>query len=88
MKRLDITKDAHGFLKGMQVKQFRQVGQKVLSLLADPEPNDSAPLRGFDYRRVDIGEFRIIYSFDDETVYVLAIGKRNDDEIYKKFGVK
>jgi mRNA interferase RelE/StbE len=88
MRRLDITKDAHGFLKDMQVKQFRQVGQKVLSLLADPKPNDAAPLKGFDYWRTDVGEYRIVYKFDDETVYVVLIAKRNDDEVYKKLGQK
>lgn len=88
MKRLDITKDAHGFLKEMQVKQFRQVGQKVLSLLADPTPNDAAPLKGYDYWRADVGEYRIVYKFDDETVYVILIAKRNDDEVYKKLGQK
>lgn len=88
MKRLDITKDAHGFLKDMQVKQFRQVGQKVLSLLADPKPNDAAPLKGYAYWRTDVGEYRIVYRFDDETVYVILIAKRNDNEVYKKLGQK
>jgi mRNA interferase RelE/StbE len=88
MKRLEITKDAHGFLKEMQVKQFRQVGQKVLSLLVDPKPNDAAPLRGYDYWRTDVGEYRIVYKFDDETVYIVLIAKRNDDEVYKKLGQK
>ena len=88
MKRLDITKDAYGFLKEMQVKPFRQVGQKVLSLLADPRPNDAAPLKGYEYWRTDVGEYRIVYKFDDETVYIIVIGKRNDDEVYKKLGQK
>jgi mRNA interferase RelE/StbE len=88
MRKLDITKDAHGFLKDMQVKPFRQVGQKVLSLLADPKPNDAAPLKGYDYWRTDVGEFRIVYKFDDETVYIVLIAKRNDDEVYKKLGQK
>lgn len=88
MKRLDITKDAHGFLKDMQVKQFRQVGQKVLSLLADPRPNDAAPLKGYDFWRTDVGEYRIVYRFDDDTVYIILIAKRNDDEVYKKFSQK
>ncbi len=88
MKRLDLTKDAHGFLKEMQVKQFRQIGQKILSLLIDPKPNDAAPLKGYDYWRADVGEFRIVYKFDDDTVYVILIAKRNDDEVYKKLNQK
>ena len=88
MRKLDITKDAHSFFKEMQVKPFRQIGQKVLSLLADPRPNDAVPLKGYDYWRADVGEYRIVYRFDDETVYIVLIAKRNDDEVYKKLGRK
>jgi mRNA interferase RelE/StbE len=34
-------------------------------------------------RRVDIGEFRIVYAIADDVVEVLVIGKRNGDEVYK-----
>jgi mRNA interferase RelE/StbE len=58
---------------------------KILSLLTEPIPADSQQLRGFgDYRRTDIGEFRIVYRFDDEALIVSLVGKRNDDEIYKR----
>ena len=86
MRKLDITRDAYKFLRDLQAKQFRQVAQKTLSLLIDPQPNDAAQLRGYDYWRADIGEYRIVYKFDDETVYVVLIAKRNDDEVYKKLG--
>ncbi len=85
MKRLDITRDACKFLADLQAKQYRQVGQKTFALLADPQPNDAGQLKGSIYWRVDIGEYRIIYRFDEETVFVGFIGKRNDDEVYKKF---
>jgi mRNA interferase RelE/StbE len=34
-------------------------------------------------RRVDIGEYRVVYSVVDDVVEVLVVGKRNDDEVYK-----
>jgi mRNA interferase RelE/StbE len=83
MLSLDITRDAHEFLAELQAKQFRQVGRKVLDLLINPTPPDASQLRGYDYHRVDIGEYRIIYRFDEKTVYVVLIGKRNDDEVYR-----
>ena len=84
MRRLDITRDACKFLANLQAKQYRQVGQKTFALLADPQPNDAGPLKGSDYWRVDVGEFRIVYRFDEDTVYLTLIGKRNDDDVYKK----
>ena len=84
MRRLDIAKEALTFLRDLQAKQYRQVEQKVFSLLADPEPHDSKKLVGYDFLRVDVGEYRIVYEFDSKTVFILLIGKRNDDEVYRK----
>jgi len=33
---------------------------------------------------VDCGEYRIIYYVDGEVLRVPLIGKRNDDEVYKR----
>lgn len=84
MRKLDITRDAYKFLADLQTKPFRQVTQKVLSLLVDPQPNDAAQLRGYDFWRADIGEYRIIYKFDDDTVFLILVGRRNDDEVYRR----
>ena len=84
MRKLAITRDAYKFLEDLQTKQFRQVTQKVLSLLVAPQPNDAAQLRGYDYWRADIGEYRIIYKWDDETVFLVLVGRRNDDEVYRR----
>jgi mRNA interferase RelE/StbE len=41
-------------------------------------------LKGYPYRRVDCGEYRIVYQVQDDDLQVLIIGKRNDDDVYKK----
>ncbi len=89
MLKLDITKESVDFIRGLDAKQFKQVMNKVLSLLNNPAQADSSTLRGYEnLLRVDIGEYRIIYRFNDEQVTVLVIDKRNDDEAYKKLGRK
>jgi mRNA interferase RelE/StbE len=84
MRKLLLTHRAHDFLNELSAKSFRQVGRAVLSLLKDPRPQDSKLLTGFPYYRIDIGEYRIVYRFDEETLSVLLIGKRNDGEVYKE----
>ncbi len=84
MRRLAPTKAALKFLADLQAKQFKQVAAKVLSLLSDPVPADSAALSDGVSRRADVGEYRIIYRFDADCVYVDLIGKRNDDEVYRR----
>ena len=70
---------------GLQAKQFKQVGTALSGLLKEPHPHDSASLKGAKKgeRRVDVGEYRIIYSVEGEVVSILVIGPRNDGEVYK-----
>lgn len=53
----------------------------------EPLPTDSKQLKGYpNYYRVDSGEYRIVYRYkpEDDLVEVILVGKRNDDEVYKK----
>ena len=34
--------------------------------------------------RADIGEYRIIYRYDDDVLYAPTVGKRNDDDVYRQ----
>lgn len=89
MHKLNPTKDALNFIRALEPKQFKQVMNKVLSLLIDAKPADSSFLQGYeDLLRVDIGEYRIVYRFDNQdTVSILIVGKRNDD-VYKRLDRK
>ena len=86
MYKLDITKAAGKFLAQLPAKQFRQVVNVIFRLREIPEPHDSQALSGSpEYRRVDVGEYRIIYRVAEDAVYIAVVGKRNDDEVYRQF---
>ena len=82
-----MTKQAMTFLKGLDAKQYKQVVGSIFALLKNVLPHDSSALRGAKNgeRRIDIGEYRIIYTYDKELVSIIIIGKRNDDDVYKKW---
>ncbi|MBF0457970.1 MAG: type II toxin-antitoxin system RelE/ParE family toxin [Nitrospirae bacterium] len=84
MFKLDFTNDAVAFLDRLDAKQFRQILKKVIELMKDPFPNDSKNLKGNQYKRVDAGEYRIIYLADDDILKIVTIGKRNDSEVYRR----
>ena len=85
MLKIEISKRAEKFLRKLPTKQGRQVATKIQSLRVDPRAPDSQLLKGQDpLRRADVGEYRIIYFVDDETLRVVLVGKRNDDEVYKR----
>jgi mRNA interferase RelE/StbE len=86
VRRLTFHRNALRFVRdlGLDAKRFRQVMLKVLTLIESPEQPDTRPLQGFDlYYRVDVGEYRIVYRFDEDNLWVEAVGKRNDDEVYR-----
>lgn len=83
MLKLDLSKQASKFIQTLPPKQFRQVFNKILELMKDPNPIDSIDLKGSKYKRTDIGEYRIVYNIEDDCVKVYYSGKRNDGEIYR-----
>jgi mRNA interferase RelE/StbE len=87
MAKLDGLETVLNFLQGLQPKIAAQIAKKTLSLNVDPLPADSKQLKGYpDLYRVDSGEYRIVYRFKskEDLVEVILVGKRNDDEVYKK----
>lgn len=89
MLKLKLSKDSVKFIKKLPPKQQRQIGTKIQELRKNKGSNDSRSLIGFPYFRADVGEYRIIYEIENDILLlILLIGKRNDDDVYKKLGRK
>ena len=84
MLPLSLSKASVRFLDTLPPKQYRQVTRRVIQLMADPRPADAERLRGYEYWRVTVGEYRIVFDVKDGSLRVLAIGKRNDDQVYRR----
>lgn len=87
---IKMTKSAIKFIERLPPKQAKQVAMKVFALGSDPYPQDHVRMKGAsrEHIRSDVGEFRVVYEIQGETVIIEAIGKRNDDEVYRKFDRK
>ena len=87
MKSSQIHHKVFDFLATLPSKQKAQIAIKMLELFNNPRPHDSIQVKGSvkGCFRVDIGEYRIVYTFVDNELQIDMLGKRNDDEIYKKF---
>lgn len=79
-----MSRQAGRFIKALPPKQYKQVVGTVLALLNNPQPHDSRRLKGSGdaNRRVDVGEYRVVYRIEQENLLVLVAGKRNDDDVY------
>ena len=81
---LVLGKKAREFLSKLPPKQYTQIEAKLLQLRQNPFPQDWKHLKGFEWNRVDVGEYRIIYMAQKGILDVPLIGKRNDNEVYKQ----
>lgn len=84
MHQIKLHKQAVKFIKNLPPKQQRQIAAALILLQQNNQPQDAKKLQGYDFYRVDCGEYRIIYSWDDVVVSVYIIGKRNDGDVYRK----
>ena len=85
MLKINKSKKADKFLKGLQKKQEYQIARKIAELKFNPNPQDAKKILNSSYLRVDSGEYRIIYKVNHEQkiIDIVLIGKRNDDEVYR-----
>jgi mRNA interferase RelE/StbE len=70
-------------LKELEVispKDRRRIITRIEGLSADPRPHGCEKLSGLEQYRVRQGDYRLIYSVDDEarTVVIVRIGHRRD----------
>lgn len=86
MLRINVQKAAKRFVDRLPLKHRQQVKRKILELGNHPKPPDAAPLKGAAaaFWRADVGEYRIIYDVNDDTLRIVLIGKRNDAEVYRR----
>lgn len=84
MRKLVLAKAVVKDLDELPAKHYRQVVGTILDLLDEPCPHYSKALEGTRYRRLAVGEYRVVYQADEEFVHVLVAGKRNDDEVYRQ----
>ncbi|MDQ2989107.1 MAG: type II toxin-antitoxin system RelE/ParE family toxin [Pseudomonadota bacterium] len=87
MLKLTLTNDARKTWCPLPAKQFKQVAVSMLSLLSDPYPHDSQSMKGSSMgeRRVTVGEYRIVYAVAGDSIEIVVIGKRNDDDAYRRW---
>ncbi|WP_180970030.1 type II toxin-antitoxin system RelE family toxin [Deinococcus planocerae] len=97
--RVELTRAAEKDLRDIgNRKHLGQIARKLDALSVDPKPHDARPLQGEAYRangwnffRVDVGEYRIVYDLDESgelltIVTITVIGRRNDDAVYRLLG--
>lgn len=87
MANLFIETRVAKFIEKLPPKHAKQVSEHLFAMQKIPVPVDARSLVGQSpYMRTTIGEYRIVFKYESEKdlVSIVLIGKRNDDEVYKR----
>jgi mRNA-degrading endonuclease RelE of RelBE toxin-antitoxin system len=87
MLKIKFERQAEKFLSKqlkINARLAKQITKEILILSNNPQITSSKALVGYDsYRRLRVGDDRIVYHYDERNLHIVIIGKRED--IYKKF---
>lgn len=84
MLRIDIARRVEKFQSRLPSKHRRQIAERILALTLEPMAQDTKALQGSDFRRADMGEYRIVYRIAGQTLQIVLVGERTDDEVYRE----
>ncbi len=78
--KIEIKKSAQKELKNLPNKELKRVIEKISSLATNPRPTECKKLSGDEKYRVRIGNYRILYSIEDNilTIFIIKVGHRKN----------
>lgn len=82
--KIFIKKSAVSELEDIPKKDLKQIIRRIQSLAQNPRPHGSQKLSAKEQYRIRQGNFRIVYSIQDEEliVHIVKIGHRR--EVYRR----
>ena len=85
MLKIRILDSAQRSLLQLEHKQARQLTRKIKQLAVHPTPPQSKMLEGYaPLRRLRVGDCRVIYFVEGNTLKIPLIDRRGDDKVYRR----
>jgi mRNA interferase RelE/StbE len=87
MYKLTFSKDARKFIDKQTSQTKQRIRNALLQLAEDPFSNRQVKrLKGTeDILRLRVGDFRVVFSMEEEKLVILIISIGNRGDIYNKF---
>ncbi len=70
-------------LGALPPKDRRKIAARIAGLASEPRPHGSEKLSGLEQYRVRQGDYRVVYSVDDEACAVLIVKVGHRRDIYR-----
>jgi mRNA interferase RelE/StbE len=81
--RVEVRPAAVRALRNLDKKIRPRIEGAIALLAEDPRPPASRPLRGRDGYRVRVGDYRIIYTIQDDLLLVVVVTLGRRREVYR-----
>lgn len=81
--RIEVRPAAARALRKIHPEHRARIQGAIALLAQDPRPPGAIGLRGRDAMRVRVGDYRIIYSIQDEVLLVVVVAVGHRREIYR-----
>ena len=84
--RIEMTRDALHDLRRLRDNDILRISTGIRGLADNPLPVGTKRLTGAPFWRIRVGEYRVVYSFSQESqvVYVEGVLRRNS-KTYRRF---
>ncbi len=79
-----INKSAQKFLNEIDDRNFERIDEKILNLKENPFPRNSKKLFLYECYRMRAGDYRILYTVNQEKCVITILDIDNRKDIYKK----
>ncbi|KAF0142635.1 MAG: cytotoxic translational repressor of toxin-antitoxin stability system [Stygiobacter sp.] len=83
MYKIQILKSADKTLRNVAKKERVKIVEQISQLAENPRPFGCKKLRGTEFYRIRIGDYRVIYKIEDEVLLILVIRIGHRKDIYK-----
>lgn len=81
---IDLTLRAIKNLENISKKEAQKIAEKIDLLANDPRPRWNKKLKGHPGYRIAVGNYRIIYTINDDNKIINVLDIDNRKDIYKK----
>jgi len=82
--QIDISDDARDYLRELQVRDRRLVGEKISELAENPRPRGSR-MKGYPgLRKKRAGNHRIVYKVENQAIKVLVLVIADRRDVYQR----
>lgn len=84
---IEVTPAAQRDLHALERQVVRRIDARIRKLAEDPRPATVEKVKAFDggdLYRVRVGDYRILYTIEDNRLLILVIRVRHRREVYRK----